>query len=139
MPTYFPYYGRLYRYGNGYRRNGNGRGYRRKGYQIAKNRYNYRRPYGLPATRGFRTVYGPYKRYAKELKAFDVDLAPAIFQDGPNVTDNSLILLNGLAQGDDYYNRIGREVMIHSVHVKFDGLASATINPNQIVMAKLIW
>lgn len=62
-----------------------------------------------------------------------------IYQDSPNVTDVSLLLLNGLAQGDDYYNRIGREVMIHSVHVKFDAIPSSLINPNQVVMAKLIW
>jgi len=83
--------------------------------------------YGLPATRGYRGVYGKFKRYPHELKALDTDIGGAQFVIGPTTANAGVFICNSMAQGSDYNQRIGREILLKSIEVHFDVLQGTTI------------
>lgn len=79
---------------------------------VASSKYKRARPLGLPATRGFRTEYGKYRRSYKEKKTIDTAVS---FQ---AAADQVPLLLNGVAQGSDFNNRIGRKITMKSITVR---------------------
>lgn len=93
---------------------------------------------GLPATRGYRGNYGQYKRYAKERKALDTRGNPNI-DNVPSVGAGTIILCNGIAQGDDYYNRIGRQVLIKSIYLRIAIINNQTTFNSSQVRWMLLW
>lgn len=105
-------------------------------------RFRYSAPYtgrqlGLPATRGYRSVYGPYKRSQKELKGIETANA-GIPTATPSVANAGIFLLNGVAQGDDYNNRIGREVTFRSIYVRAQNYLNVT-TPTPVTLRWLIF
>jgi len=78
---------------------------------------------GLPRTGGFRGTYGKYKRSEAELKGVDT-FSVVSPTDTPTVANNQIILLNGITQGSDYNNRIGREVVFKSIYVRISMYSS---------------
>lgn len=96
-----------------------------------------RRPLGLPATRGYRGQYGKYKRAEKELKVVEVQ-GPGTFGNISSVANGGVFLLNGCAQGSDYTQRVGREIMIKSLFIRgFTQLGSANESDVQRVVVVL--
>jgi len=70
--------------------------------------------------------YGTYDRRGRdELKFIDVDSL------GTSLVTGSVLLLNGIPQGTDYNERIGRKVMLKSLFIRF------TINVNPGVLGVL--
>jgi len=84
-----------------------------------------------PATRGF---WGPQNRSAEEQKVVDTASANYALD-----TTGSVTLINGVATGTDYTNRIGRKVVWKSVQIR--GLwvpADATVS-NNLCRICLVW
>ena len=79
-------------------------------------------PLGPGATRGFYGVWN--KRGRNELKSIDNSLIVT----APITTAGSVTLLNGVATGTDYVNRIGRKVIMKSLlmRVNFYPIGSTT-------------
>lgn len=89
-----------------------------------------RRNMGMPATRGFRGQYGKYRRSGKEKKIIDLVNQAAIYESAATVASTSVWLLNGVSQGSDYTNRIGRKITMTSVF--FRCTSSLATSPNAI-------
>jgi len=73
------------------------------------------RSFGLapPRTGGFRGTQGPLRRAKDERKVIDVD--PASYNAN---TTGVLTLLNGVATGTDFTNRIGRKIRLKSIYIR---------------------
>lgn len=100
---------------------------------IAARRQSYRAGLGPSATRGF---FGTYtKRGREELKVVENALAQAA-----TTNTGTLVLYNGVAQGSDFTNRIGRKVIVKSIHFKW-ALTPATVTDSigDIVRCMLVW
>ena len=89
---------------------------------------------GPPRTGGF---YGLYTRRGREeLKVIDTAQITS-----PILTAATTILQNGVAQGTDFTNRIGRKVIIKSIHAKYflEPLSSADGAQGDIIRYMLVW
>jgi len=73
------------------------------------------RSFGLapPRTGGFRGVQGPLRRAKDERKVIDVDPANYVAD-----TTGSVTLLNGIATGTDFTDRIGRKIRMKSFYIR---------------------
>lgn len=60
------------------------------------------------------TRYTNRRRYNRGIEFKTIDVAPNVTAD----TTGSVTLLNGLTQGTDYTNRIGRKVTLRSIEIK---------------------
>lgn len=84
------------------------------------------------ATRGF---YGQFSwRGRDELKVID---NPAI--SGGGSASGTLVLLNGVAQGTDYTQRIGRKILLKSLLFRFSVFPSATASSGEITRLMIIY
>lgn len=66
-----------------------------------------------------------------------VDLASAVY--APVVAGGTITLLNGIAQGDDYTNRDGRQATMKSVHVRGEVHCAAVSVSYALARLLLIW
>jgi len=88
-------------------------------------RINYSRQLNPAATRGYPGTYGGYgqrKRSNVELKVLDT-FSNLAFDNG----NGNVVLLNGIAQGTDFNQRIGRKFTIKSIYIRaeaFQGTAA---------------
>lgn len=62
--------------------------------------------------------YGKYKRYPKERKTIDLGTFTLTAAVNGTVAGGSMQLLNGIAQGSDYNQRIGRRINIRSILIR---------------------
>jgi len=83
---------------------------------------------GLPASRGFHGTYGKYKRTSKEKKIIDFTVATSFVNDAATAAGLGLRLINGIDQGSDYNQRIGRQIKMTSIF--FRCTASLAASPN---------
>jgi len=74
----------------------------------------------LPATRGFRPMYGVAKGPKAEKKVIDTTTAVSVD------TTGAITLLNGTQLGNDYSNRIGRKITIKSIYYRGTVCITAT-------------
>lgn len=92
-------------------------------------------PLGPPRTGGF---YGPgVRRLRGERKAIDTSFAPAIM----GSANADITLLNGVATGTDFTDRIGRKIIIRSLLIRAEIYPTITVN-NQIgeqVRFMVVW
>lgn len=82
-------------------------------------------PLAPPRTGGF---YGQWNRprgVGEELKTIDTGIVGVT----PITTAGSVALINGVATGTDYTNRIGRKIMIKSIYVRFATLPNTVTAP----------
>lgn len=79
------------------------------------------RSYGPPATRGFYGLYS--KRGRDELKVCDVSGATI-----QALSSGAVTLINGVSQGTDYTNRIGRKILVKSLFMRFNIYPNSAIS-----------
>lgn len=95
---------------------------------------NSRRSIAPPRTGGY---YGLYtQRGRDELKVIDTQVVTA-----PVLTAGTATLLNGVAQGTDFTDRIGRKVNIRSIHLKYyiQAYNSVDVPLGDIFRIMLVW
>lgn len=87
-----------------------------------------------PRTGGFYGVYS--QRGREELKVIDTAQITS-----PILTTATTILQNGVAQGTDFTNRVGRKVIVKSIHVKYFIGATFTADgaTGDIIRYMLVW
>lgn len=94
---------------------------------------------GIPATRGFRGEYGKYRRTYKEKKIIDLQLAQSFVNDA-STAGTGLRLLNGVQQGSDYTERIGRKISMTSVFFRCTvSLAASPNAASQVVRLMIVY
>jgi len=85
---------------------------------------------GRPASRGFRGTYGKYKRTSKEKKIIDFNVTTSFVNDAATAAGAGLRLINGVDQGSDYNQRIGRQIKMTSIF--FRATAQLAASPNAV-------
>lgn len=85
-------------------------------------------------TGGFYGVYS--RRGREELKVIDNQQVIA-----PLLTTGSIALVNGVAQGTDFTDRIGRKVVVKSIHLKYyvQAYNNVDVPLGDIVRVLLVW
>jgi len=93
---------------------------------------------GLPATRGLRGQYGKYRRSQKEKKLIDLGSTVVQFVADGAIANQGLVLLNGVSQGSDYNNRIGRKIVMTSIFFRCTVALAASPNAQSEVVRLMI-
>lgn len=95
---------------------------------------NSRRSIAPPRTGGYYGVYT--QRGRDELKVIDTQVVTA-----PLLTAGTVTLLNGVAQGTDFTDRIGRKINIKSIHMKYyiQAYNNVDVPLGDIIRVMLVW